>query len=129
MWQGVHFVTLVKALIDFYFCLYFTYAEEIPLKFSVYMLLIFNLVKNLTCLKKPLLSAAIHDLATKYREEFNMPNLKIPYNNRQGFYFSIPQKEISGRLPDKFIQVLSSLPNELYSLIKRDISLLSVPVV
>ncbi|KAF3335531.1 DNA mismatch repair protein MSH4 [Carex littledalei] len=51
-------------------------------------------------------SEAIHDLATKYRAEFNMPNLKIPYNNRQGFYFSIPQKEISGKLPDKFIQVV-----------------------
>ncbi|KAJ3675546.1 hypothetical protein LUZ60_004588 [Juncus effusus] len=49
---------------------------------------------------------AIHDLANKYREEFNMPNLKIPYNNRQGFYFSIPNKDISGKLPNKFIQVV-----------------------
>ncbi|XP_072984424.1 DNA mismatch repair protein MSH4 isoform X3 [Typha latifolia] len=51
-------------------------------------------------------SEAIHNLANKYREEFKMPNLKIPYNNRQGFYFSIPQKDISGKLPDRFIQVM-----------------------
>ncbi|KAJ3689018.1 hypothetical protein LUZ61_018182 [Rhynchospora tenuis] len=56
-------------------------------------------------------SEAIHDLAMKYREEYNMPNLKLPYNNRQGFYFSIPQKEISGRLPDKFIQVVKQGKN------------------
>lgn len=51
-------------------------------------------------------SEAIHNLANKYREEFKLPNLKIPYNNRQGFYFTIPQKDISGKLPDKFIQVV-----------------------
>ncbi|CAL9107996.1 unnamed protein product [Musa textilis] len=51
-------------------------------------------------------SEAIHNLANKYREKFKLPNLKIPYNNRQGFYFSIPQKGISGKLPDKFIQVM-----------------------
>jgi len=49
--------------------------------------------------------AAIHNLASKYREEYNMPNLKIPYNIRQGFYFIIPQKDITDRLPNKFIQV------------------------
>ncbi|XP_077235396.1 MUTS-like protein 4 isoform X2 [Tasmannia lanceolata] len=51
-------------------------------------------------------SEAIHNLANKYREEFKLQNLKMPFNNRQGFYFSIPQKDISGRLPSKFIQVL-----------------------
>ncbi|KAL0395130.1 UNVERIFIED_CONTAM: DNA mismatch repair protein MSH4 [Sesamum latifolium] len=51
-------------------------------------------------------SEAIHNLANKYREEFKLPNLKIPYNNRQGFYFSIPQKDIQGKLPSKFIQVI-----------------------
>ncbi|CAN1259003.1 DNA mismatch repair protein MSH4 [Linum perenne] len=51
-------------------------------------------------------SEAIHTLANKYREEFKMPNLKLPFNNRQGFYFSIPQKDIQGKLPRKFIQVL-----------------------
>ncbi|XP_050230451.1 DNA mismatch repair protein MSH4 isoform X2 [Mercurialis annua] len=51
-------------------------------------------------------SEAIHNLANKYREEFKMPNLKLPFNNRQGFYFSIPQKDIHGKLPTKFIQVL-----------------------
>ncbi|OEL24925.1 DNA mismatch repair protein MSH4 [Dichanthelium oligosanthes] len=35
-----------------------------------------------------------------------MPNLKIPYNIRQGFYFIIPQKDITDRLPNKFIQVV-----------------------
>ncbi|CAN1748282.1 DNA mismatch repair protein MSH4 [Linum perenne] len=49
-------------------------------------------------------SEAIHTLANKYREEFKLPNLKLPFNNRQGFYFSIPQKDIQGKLPRKFIQ-------------------------
>ncbi|XP_051114456.1 DNA mismatch repair protein MSH4 [Andrographis paniculata] len=51
-------------------------------------------------------SEAIHNLANKYREDYKLPNLKIPYNNRQGFYFSIPQKDIQGKLPSKFIQVI-----------------------
>ncbi|KAF6141600.1 hypothetical protein GIB67_001152 [Kingdonia uniflora] len=51
-------------------------------------------------------SEAIHNLANKYREDFQLPNLKIPFNNRQGFYFSIPQKDANGRLPSIFIQVL-----------------------
>ncbi|KAL1548977.1 MutS protein msh4, variant 3 [Salvia divinorum] len=51
-------------------------------------------------------SEAIYNLANKYREEFKLPNLKIPYNSRQGFYFNIPQKEIQGKLPNKFIQVI-----------------------
>ncbi|XP_010933638.1 DNA mismatch repair protein MSH4 [Elaeis guineensis] len=52
------------------------------------------------------MSEAIHNLANKYREEFKLPNLKIPYNNRQGFYFSIPLRDVNGKLPDKFIQVM-----------------------
>ncbi|CAK7356349.1 unnamed protein product [Dovyalis caffra] len=51
-------------------------------------------------------SEAIHNLANRYREEFKLPNLKVPFNNKQGFYFSIPQKDIQGKLPSKFIQVL-----------------------
>nr|XP_009791562.1 PREDICTED: DNA mismatch repair protein MSH4-like isoform X3 [Nicotiana sylvestris]XP_016465457.1 PREDICTED: DNA mismatch repair protein MSH4-like isoform X3 [Nicotiana tabacum] len=51
-------------------------------------------------------SEAIYDLANKYREDFRLPNLKIPFNNRKGFYFSIPQKDIQGKLPSKFIQVM-----------------------
>ncbi|KAM3384356.1 hypothetical protein ACQJBY_008796 [Aegilops geniculata] len=51
-------------------------------------------------------SEAIHNLATKYREEFTLPNLKIPYNNRLGFYFIIPQRDITEKLPNKFIQVV-----------------------
>ncbi|KAF9615531.1 hypothetical protein IFM89_024158 [Coptis chinensis] len=50
---------------------------------------------------------AIHSLANTYREDFQLPNLKIPFNNRQGFYLSIPQKDIKGRLPSKFIQVVN----------------------
>lgn len=48
---------------------------------------------------------AIHNLANKYREEYKLPNLKLPFNNRRGFYFSIPRKDIQGKLPSKFIQV------------------------
>ncbi|KAM2711693.1 hypothetical protein EV1_031786 [Malus domestica] len=51
-------------------------------------------------------SEAIHNLANKYREDFNLPNLKLPFNNRQGFYFSMPHKDIQGKLPSQFIQVL-----------------------
>ncbi|KAJ9549971.1 hypothetical protein OSB04_022514 [Centaurea solstitialis] len=51
-------------------------------------------------------SEAIHNLANKYREDFKLPNLKIPFNNRHGFYFNIPQKDIQGKLPSKFIQVM-----------------------
>ncbi|KAL6550163.1 MutS protein msh4 [Orobanche minor] len=56
-------------------------------------------------------SEAIHNLANKYRVDFKLPNLRIPYNNRQGFYFSIPQKDIQGKLPSKFIQVLKHRNN------------------
>lgn len=51
-------------------------------------------------------SEAIHKLTNKYREEFELPNLKLPFNNRQGLYFSIPQKDVQGKLPSKFIQVV-----------------------
>ncbi|CAN7132284.1 unnamed protein product [Brassica rapa subsp. narinosa] len=51
-------------------------------------------------------SEAIHNLARKYREEFNLPNLKLPFNNRQGFFFRISQKEVQGKLPSKFTQVV-----------------------
>ncbi|XP_048500899.1 DNA mismatch repair protein MSH4 isoform X3 [Beta vulgaris subsp. vulgaris] len=51
-------------------------------------------------------SEAIHKLTNKYREDFKLPNLKLPFNNRQGFYFSIPQKDVQGMLPSKFIQVV-----------------------
>ncbi|GMQ04857.1 hypothetical protein CsSME_00050130 [Camellia sinensis var. sinensis] len=52
------------------------------------------------------ISEAIHKLANQYREDFKVPNLKIPFNKRQGFYFSIPQKDIQGKVPSKFIQVV-----------------------
>ncbi|KNA15413.1 hypothetical protein SOVF_098510 [Spinacia oleracea] len=51
-------------------------------------------------------SEAIHKLTNTYREDFSLPNLKLPFNNRQGFYFSIPQKDVNGKLPNKFIQVV-----------------------
>lgn len=54
--------------------------------------------------------SAIHNLANKYREDFKLPNLKIPYNNRLGFYFIVPQKDITERLPNKFIQVCGYIP-------------------
>jgi len=48
---------------------------------------------------------AIHNLANNYREDFKFPNLKLTFKNRQGFHFVIPQKNIQGKLPNKFIQV------------------------
>ena len=56
-----------------------------------------------------LICTAIHNLANKYREDFKLPNLKIPFNNRHGFYFNIPQKDIQGKLPNKFIQVVKEI--------------------
>lgn len=61
---------------------------------------------------------AIHNLANKYRKDFKLPNLKIPFNNRQGFYFSIPQRDIQGKLPSKFIQVSNSRYYPFDSLMK-----------
>ncbi|GAB2243428.1 hypothetical protein Droror1_Dr00020203 [Drosera rotundifolia] len=51
-------------------------------------------------------SEAIHNLANKYREDFKLPHLKLPFNNRQGFYFSVPKKDVEGNPPSKFIQVV-----------------------
>ncbi|KAL2348173.1 hypothetical protein Fmac_002173 [Flemingia macrophylla] len=51
-------------------------------------------------------SEAIHNLANNYRENFRLPNLKLIFKNRQGFHFVIPQKNIQGKLPSKFIQVV-----------------------
>ncbi|XP_024639558.1 DNA mismatch repair protein MSH4 isoform X2 [Medicago truncatula] len=51
-------------------------------------------------------SEAIHNLANNYREDFKLPNLKLTFKNRQGFHFVIPQKNIQGKLPNKFIQVV-----------------------
>ena len=61
---------------------------------------------------------AIHNLANKYREEFKLSNLKIPFNNRHGFYFNIPQKDIQGKLPNKFIQVAKEVFVHLYRVLK-----------
>lgn len=62
-----------------------------------------------------LIYTAIHSLANKYREDFKLPNLKIPFNNRHGFYFNIPQKDIQGKLPSKFIQVGKAICVHVYS--------------
>ncbi|XP_029127647.1 DNA mismatch repair protein MSH4 [Cajanus cajan] len=51
-------------------------------------------------------SEAIHNLANNYRENFKLPNLKLTFKNRQGFHFVIPQKNIQGKLPSKFIQIV-----------------------
>ncbi|KAI4315239.1 hypothetical protein L6164_028070 [Bauhinia variegata] len=51
-------------------------------------------------------SEAIHNLANKYREDFKLPNLKLSFKARHGFYFVIPHKDIQGKLPSKFIQVI-----------------------
>ncbi|KAG6606169.1 DNA mismatch repair protein MSH4, partial [Cucurbita argyrosperma subsp. sororia] len=58
---------------------------------------------------------SIHNLANKYREEYKLPNLKLPFNNRQGFYLSIPRKDVQGKLPSKFIQVLKHGNNIRFS--------------
>ncbi|KAL6005051.1 hypothetical protein ACLOJK_005612 [Asimina triloba] len=65
-------------------------------------------------------SEAIHSLANKYREEFKMTNLKMPFNNRQGFYFSIPCKDINGTLPKTSLQLKSATcgQNFVYKVVK-----------
>jgi hypothetical protein len=50
--------------------------------------------------------AAIHELAKEYREQQNLPNLKLPFNDKRGYYISIPVKDLKGIvLPSFFIQV------------------------
>ncbi|CAI8589131.1 unnamed protein product [Vicia faba] len=51
-------------------------------------------------------SEDIHTLANNYRESFKLPNLKLSFKNRQGFHFIIPKKNIQGKLPSKFIQIV-----------------------
>ncbi|CAM6026782.1 unnamed protein product [Sphagnum balticum] len=51
-------------------------------------------------------SEAIHELAKEYREQQNLPNLKMPFNDKRGYYISIPVKDLKGIvLPSFFIQV------------------------
>ena len=96
---GDHFVTQVKVLIML--C-------HQPFSPFIHFLLIlaysFSPFKEFNFKQKASLFSAIHNLANKYREEFQLPNLKLPFNNRQGFYFSIPHKDMHGKLPSKFIQ-------------------------
>ncbi|KAH9563199.1 hypothetical protein CY35_05G112500 [Sphagnum magellanicum] len=50
-------------------------------------------------------SEAIHELAKEYREQQNLPNLKMPFNDKRGYYISIPVKDLKGIvLPSFFIQ-------------------------
>lgn len=88
--HGEHFAIPVKVY----------YLGSCPLNFlfALFLHLLFSLLLLFPW-------AVIHNLANKYREEFKLPNLKLPFNNRQGFYFSIPQKDVQGKLPSKFIQV------------------------
>ncbi|XP_024357245.1 DNA mismatch repair protein MSH4 isoform X2 [Physcomitrium patens] len=52
-------------------------------------------------------SEAIHELARRYREEFNLPNLKMPFNNNRGFYISFPEKDLKQTsIPSIFNQVI-----------------------
>eukprot|EP00897_Mesotaenium_endlicherianum_P005294 jgi/Mesen1/4793/ME000243S03968 len=39
-------------------------------------------------------SEAIHALGKTYREDLALPNLKMPFNNRRGFYISVPSKAL-----------------------------------
>lgn len=57
------------------------------------------------------LSPAIHELARKYREEFNLPNLKMPFNSNRGFYISFPEKDLQeASMPSVFNQVSLHVP-------------------
>ncbi|KAJ7520528.1 hypothetical protein O6H91_19G009400 [Diphasiastrum complanatum] len=61
-------------------------------------------------------SEAIHALAKKYREDLILPNLKMPFNSKRGFYMSIPEKDLNQRkLPDIFIQVTKQGKNVHFS--------------
>ena len=67
--------------------------------------------KQLECMIKfvlidECLSPAIHELARRYREEFNLPNLKMPFNNNRGFYISFPERDLQqASMPSIFNQV------------------------
>ncbi|GMH09551.1 hypothetical protein Nepgr_011392 [Nepenthes gracilis] len=64
-------------------------------------------------------SEAIHNLANKNREDFNLPNLKLHFKSRQGFYFGIPQKDVQGKLPSQFIQVVIEAANSMFERIPK----------
>ena len=53
-----------------------------------------------------LIPAAIHELGKLYREKLDMPNLKLPFNSRKGFYITVPLKDFGDKgIPNVFIQV------------------------
>eukprot|EP00898_Chlorokybus_atmophyticus_P008950 jgi/Chlat1/9056/Chrsp94S08358 len=59
--------------------------------------------------RKAFCETTVYDLASRYREEFDLPGLKTPYNSKRGFYISIPVLEVQklqgASLPKVFIQV------------------------
>eukprot|EP00850_Spirogloea_muscicola_P010194 SM000059S18671 [mRNA] locus=s59:346470:352381:+ [translate_table: standard] len=48
---------------------------------------------NHNCERLCTATPAIHELGRHYRETFDLPSLKMPFNSRRGFYISIPVKE------------------------------------
>lgn len=91
-----HFVKPVKVLLSAY--MNFLYCQQYNLsRHGAYHICFLN--------KIGVTFTAIHNLANNYREDFKFPNLKLTFKNRQGFHFVIPQKNIQGKLPSKFIQV------------------------
>ncbi|CAI7883946.1 unnamed protein product [Closterium sp. NIES-54] len=49
---------------------------------------------------------AIHSLGKSYREQYSLPNLRLPFNNRRGFYITVPVKDVKGKkLPPVFLQL------------------------
>lgn len=55
------------------------------------------------------LLAAIHELGIKYQKEFDMPKLRLVYNQRQGFHIVISESDLQQNcLPNVFLQVFST---------------------
>ncbi|CAM6083505.1 unnamed protein product [Calypogeia fissa] len=52
-------------------------------------------------------SDAIHKLCSNYREELQLPKLRLLYSNRHGFYLSLPVHNLqNGPLPSVFIKMV-----------------------
>ncbi|BBM99050.1 DNA mismatch repair protein MSH4 [Marchantia polymorpha subsp. ruderalis] len=72
-------------------------------------------------------SEAIHELGIKYQKEFDMPKLRLVYNQRQGFHIVISESDLQQNcLPNVFLQVVKRGKNfccstdELMSLNSRN---------
>lgn len=67
-------------------------------------------------------SEAIYELYEEYKNNMELPNLKLHYNQRNAFSLTVPASDANSGLPDEFIQV-SKKGKHMYFTSKRLLSL------